>query len=164
VGYQGTRTALNPSYTTGRCVRKEVIDLILSHLLRAARSKRVSAPLHRSHPEEQKRTPGVSAMQTNADENGTRTRATFVTRKYVKITLTWRHNQLGHLTYEFDGGSKCSHVNIQLRFGNSTTVLRSHQSRLVRAGIMWRVRGHDPRAGIILSFRSIFRHFYHLVE
>jgi hypothetical protein len=37
-------------------------------------------------------------MQTNADENGTRTRATFVTRKYVKITLTWRHNQLGHLT------------------------------------------------------------------
>jgi hypothetical protein len=50
----------------------------------------------------QKKTPGVSAMQTNADENGTRTRATFVTRKYVKITLTWRHNQLGHLTYEFD--------------------------------------------------------------
>jgi hypothetical protein len=43
---------------------------------------------------------GYLLMQTNADENGTRTRATFVTRKYVKITLTWRHNQLGHLTVQ----------------------------------------------------------------
>ena len=56
--------------------------------------------LHRLHHvlNTTKKTPGVSAMQTNADENGTRTRATFVTRKYAKITLTWRHNQLGHLT------------------------------------------------------------------
>jgi hypothetical protein len=84
---------------------------ILSHLPFTQRSKKTGNSSGRQQRPKSprrkavtvaKKTPGVSAMQTNADENGTRTRATFVTRKYVKITLTWRHNQLGHLTYEFD--------------------------------------------------------------
>ena len=55
---------------------------------------------------ESKKDHGVLDMnRTNADEDGTRTRATFVTRKLIaqqmlrRRTLTWRHNQLGHLTY-----------------------------------------------------------------
>ena len=57
--------------------------------------------------QEQKRTKKkfpkpANGADEDSDESGTRTHATFVTRKYDPVTRTWLHNQLGHLTKEFD--------------------------------------------------------------